>query len=75
MKNITLSVDDATYRRARVVAARRGTSVSALVRDYLRSLQDDNGRPAAHWNAFWSEFDAEAAEVGERPSRERTYDR
>ena len=35
MKNITVSVDDATYRHARIRAAELDTSVSALVRDYL----------------------------------------
>ena len=39
MSNITLSVDDNTYRTARIVAAERGISVSALVRDYLQSLR------------------------------------
>jgi Family of unknown function (DUF6364) len=39
MSNITLSVDDNTYRTARIVAAERGTSVSAMVRDYLQSLR------------------------------------
>ena len=38
MKNITVSVDEPTYRMARVRAAELGTSVSALVRDSLRSL-------------------------------------
>lgn len=38
MRNITVSVDDATYRRARIRAAELDTSVSALVRDYLRRL-------------------------------------
>lgn len=38
MKNITVSVDDETHRQARVRAAELGTSVSALVRGYLRSL-------------------------------------
>ena len=38
VKNITVSVDDATYRRARIRAAELDTSVSALVRDYLRTL-------------------------------------
>jgi plasmid stability protein len=38
MKNITVSVDDDTYRRARIKAAERDTSVSALVREYLASL-------------------------------------
>jgi hypothetical protein len=43
MKNITVAVDDDVYRMARVVAAERDTSVSALVRDYLAGL----ARPAA----------------------------
>jgi plasmid stability protein len=38
MKNITVSVDDDTYRRARIKAAERDTSVSALVRRYLNEL-------------------------------------
>jgi len=40
MKNITVSVPDDVYRAARVRAAERGTSVSAMVADYLRSLSD-----------------------------------
>ena len=38
MKNITVTVDDETYRRARVKAAERDTSVSALVRQFLVEL-------------------------------------
>lgn len=38
MKNITVSLDDETYRRARVAAAQRDTSVSALVKRYLIEL-------------------------------------
>ena len=38
MKNITVSVDDETYRRTRIRAAEAGTSVAALVRAYLVSL-------------------------------------
>ena len=38
MKNITVSVDDETYRRARVKAAEADTSVSALVRRFLADL-------------------------------------
>ena len=38
MKNITVSIDDETHRQARIRAAELGTSVSALVRGYLRSL-------------------------------------
>jgi hypothetical protein len=38
MKNITVSVDDETYRNARMKAAELDTSVSALVRRYLVEL-------------------------------------
>lgn len=38
MKNVTVSVPDDVYRQARMRAAERDTSVSALVADYLRSL-------------------------------------
>jgi plasmid stability protein len=40
MKNITVAVPDEVYRDARIRAAERGSSVSALVADYLRSLSD-----------------------------------
>lgn len=35
MKNITVSVDEETYRRARIKAAEEDTSVSALVKRFL----------------------------------------
>jgi hypothetical protein len=35
MKNITVTVDDETYRRARIKAAEQDTSVSALVKHFL----------------------------------------
>jgi len=38
MRNITVSVDDDTYKRARIAAAERDTSVSALVKAYLEQL-------------------------------------
>ena len=38
MKNITVAIDDDTYRLARIKAAEQGTSVSAMVREYLASL-------------------------------------
>jgi hypothetical protein len=38
MKNITVSLDEDVYRRARVKAAERDTSVSALVKNFLVEL-------------------------------------
>ncbi len=42
MRNITVSVDDETYRQARIRAAEMDTSVSALVRDYLQELTTES---------------------------------
>lgn len=58
MKNITVSVDDATYRKARVLAAQQDTSVSALVRAYLTELAQGE-----------SEFDRLAREEAELRAR------
>jgi predicted transcriptional regulator len=38
MKNITVSLNDDIYRRARMIAAQRDTSVSALVKQFLVEL-------------------------------------
>lgn len=41
MKNITVTVNDDLYHRARVKAAERRTTVSALVRQHLEHLTED----------------------------------
>jgi plasmid stability protein len=41
MKNITVTVPDEVYRRARIKAAERDTSVTALVREFLVGLGDE----------------------------------
>ena len=41
MKNITVSLDDDVYRQARIRAAERDTSVSALVREFLVRLASE----------------------------------
>ncbi|MCB1235909.1 MAG: hypothetical protein KDM91_12640 [Verrucomicrobiae bacterium] len=38
MKNITVSLDDELYRRARVAAAQSDRSVTALVREFLTAF-------------------------------------
>jgi plasmid stability protein len=40
VKNITVSVSDEVYRRARIRAAELGKSVSALVSEFLTSLSE-----------------------------------
>jgi hypothetical protein len=58
VKNITVIVDDETYRRARMKAAERDTSVSALVARFLTELTA-------------SEPDTEQLKREERALRER----
>ncbi len=41
VKNITVSVPDEVYRRARVRAAEEGRSVSALVTEFLQRLTEN----------------------------------
>ena len=41
MKNITVSVEDEVYRRARMKAAEQDTSVSALVKRFLAEFAQD----------------------------------
>jgi plasmid stability protein len=47
MKNITVSVDDETHRRARIKAAEQETSVSALVKQFLTALAE-GGNATTH---------------------------
>ena len=61
MKNITVSLDDDTYRRARMIAAQRDTSVSALVKRFLVELAS-------------GESEAEQLKREERALRERIAD-
>lgn len=41
MRNITVSVDDRVYQRARIKAAELDTSVSALVQQFLIKLAEE----------------------------------
>jgi plasmid stability protein len=67
MKNITVSVPDDVYRAARIQAAERATSVSALVTDYLRSLSEDG--------ADFLRLEAEQQQVQDEIERFRAGDK
>ncbi|MCY3956816.1 MAG: hypothetical protein OXG65_00800 [Chloroflexi bacterium] len=87
MRNITVSVDDATYRRARIRAAELDTSVSALVREYLRSLSVERAKgPPTETEAerrgrllreVIADFDARGVglRMADNLSRDEMYDR
>ena len=78
MKNITVSIDEATYLSAKEWAAKRGTSVSALVREYLNSLPQMSLHP--HRKTLGEVIDDVFARGGgidpsENVSREELHDR
>jgi plasmid stability protein len=76
MKNITVSLDDDTYRRARIKAAELDTSVSALVRSFLTDLATGESeterlkRRERELRAQITRFSA-----GNRLSRDQVHDR
>jgi plasmid stability protein len=67
VKNITVSVPDDVYRAARIRAAERGSSVSALVAEYLRSLSERE--------LEFSRLEAQQRQVQAEISRFRAADR
>lgn len=75
MKNITVSVDDDVYRKARIKAAERETSVSSLVSDFLRSLSAEESEFEISKRRMNDLFSKIHGEVGELVSRDALYDR
>lgn len=76
MRNITVSVPDDVYRAARIRAAERGCSVSALVAEYLRSLSERDAqlaRARAQWNEVRAEI--ERFRAGDRLDRDELHGR
>jgi plasmid stability protein len=76
VRNITVSVPEEIYRRARIRAAARDTSVSALVREFLTSLGDEEPEFERR-----KRLQAEVLQsirnfrAGDRLSRDETHDR
>lgn len=76
MKNITLSVDEETYRLARIAAAERNTSVSALVRNYLRGFaQPAPGEPDPAQALFSALDRAQGYRAADRLTRDQAHER
>lgn len=76
MKNITVSIDDDLHRRARVRAAERSTSLSAVVREFLMRFA---GEETEYDRRKRKERDTLAAvtafRAGGRLSRDQVHDR
>ncbi len=71
--NLTLSVDDALAERAREVARQQGTSLNALIRDYLEGLTGRLGGDEilTEFEAMWAE---PGSSGGRRFKREELYE-
>jgi Arc/MetJ-type ribon-helix-helix transcriptional regulator len=75
-KNVTLSIDEELLHEARVVAAHRRTTVSALVRSHLRALVDQERERQAAWQSIRAMVEAPHLEVGPAlPTRDEVHHR
>lgn len=75
MKNITVSIDDDLYERSRVIAAEKKTTVTGIVRDYLRELSGEEERRAKARREIREMIGQFGGEVGQMPSREERHAR
>ena len=80
MKNITLKVDDETYHKARIRAAKAGTSVSAMVREFLNQDEDQHADREAKriealesWYEMVDQSDSKHPEFVKPLTREEIY--
>ena len=76
VRNITITIPDDVYRRARVRAAENDTSVSAIVRDFLSRLADAD-EDFERGQALQDEVLAQvkAFRAGDRLSRDAVHER
>ncbi len=76
-QNLTLQLDSDTIRRARVLAARRSTSVSRLVAAEIdRLVREDEAYDRAMGEALRElERDYDLGSGGQLPKREALYER
>ena len=75
MKNVTVSLDDETYRNARVKAAEQGRSLSALVRDFLRDLGSRESEfERLHAKEIELRKKIKGFRAGDRMTREEIYE-
>ena len=76
MKNITLAVDEGVLEEVRRFAARRNTSVNALVREHLARIAKNENRVRDAMRELREMSDRSNAEVGPITwTRDELYDR
>jgi hypothetical protein len=64
MKNITLAIDDHVLDEVRQIAARKKTTVNALVRDYLTRIASEESRIAEARKGLQELMDKSTARLG-----------
>jgi hypothetical protein len=74
-RNLTVQLDDDVVRRARVLAAQRGTSVSQLVSHQLERLVDEAERYDASWKRARKAMAEATPRGGRNWTRDELYDR
>ncbi len=77
MANLTLAIDDVVLRRARIKALEAGTSVNAVVREYLERYADETREAAARrqFVELARQSRASSGPEGRTWTREELYDR
>ncbi len=88
VKTVNLTIDEETWRSARIEAAKHNTSLSALVRGYLQAMVrgkapvvlETSEADAAEEDRKSREelvklFESIPFELGYKPTREKTYER
>lgn len=74
-RNLTVQLDDDVIRQAKVLAAKRGTSVSTLVAGELERLVADDERYEEAWRRARRALGAVTARGGRRWKRDELHER
>ena len=77
MTNLPLTVDETLLRKARILALERGTSVNALVGEFIENMVNESMRlseRAAAWRANVAESTIHSTELTPCLTRQEMYD-
>lgn len=75
-RNLTLSLSERLLDEARVLAAKRRTSVNEMVRQHLERLVGDERERLAAWQGIADLVESPRARIGGRlPSRDELHER
>jgi plasmid stability protein len=77
MTNLTITVDEQTLKKARIRALEEGTSVNAVLRDYLESYAGVRRERREAWRKIRELASSSGMSSGGKglPKREELYDR